>query len=211
MDKISNKLYYVTGKRRAERLEKNGIEIASVLCTDDGIAQNIIEEIVMRDSYAKQSNIDRQPDELAVLEIDTSCLKRAMQDSAKNRKDYMPAYLDYIVPPIPADYIKKAELTSTNELGMKVYFGMLNMKGNVTTMREMEEVVMGMRTLPGLGISTEEHIEAEVQTALSLAREGRFNELGNEEEERETICMNSNDFTQAVESIGMDNDNLLNK
>lgn len=71
------------------------------------------------------------------------------------------------------------------------------MKENVRSLGDMEEVAAGMRKLVNLGISSKEHIDAEIKTAMDLAREGRFDELYDEE-----------DFADAVAGLSADNNGL---
>lgn len=171
---MEGKLYCVEEKGYAEEVLKKGLSSATILCRDKDLAIRLV-NVGLEDP--------------AVLEINTDGLKNVFQEAAHDEdevKGYMRPYTNYFsFDPIPASHIKKAELTSTNELGARVYSGMLAMKENVTSLGDMEEVAAGMRKLPGLGIETEEHIEAKIQTAMSLVRQGRFDELGDEEPEEE--------------------------
>lgn len=181
---METKLYSIQEKGYAEKVLKQGLVVPTVLCESSSLAQHLVNTGL---------------EDPAILEVNTEGLPNVFQKAAHDEdelKPYMNDYVDYFTfSPIPADHITKAELTNSNELGVRIYSGMLSMKENVTSLVDMQEVATGMKKMVNLGICSEEHIDAEIQTAMALARDGRFSELRDEEDIPE------DDFTKAIEGI----------
>ncbi len=185
---MDTKLYTIQEKGYADHILKKGLVIPVMLCESRSLAQHLV-NTGLEDPAILEINTEGLPNEFKQAAID---------EDGDELKSYMNEYVDYFTQsPIPADHITKAELTDTNELGARIYSGMLSMKENVRSLGDMEEVAAGMRKLVNLGISSKEHIDAEIETAMDLAREGRFDELYDEE-----------DFADAVAGLSADNNGL---
>lgn len=169
---MERKLYAIQEKHYAEEVLRRGMHPITTFCEAGSLAQNLVNTGL---------------EDPAILEIDTEGISDIFRPAAHDEDEVKPYMSDftnyYATAPIPAANISRAETTSTNELGARIQSGMLSMKENVKSLGEMEEVTAGMKKLAALGIDTKEHVDAEIQTAMVLACEGRFDELGDEETE----------------------------
>ena len=181
------KLYSIEEKIAAEETLKKGYVIPNVFCDERGLAQRLVNTGI---------------EDPVILEINASGLPDAFRYAPHDEdelKSYMNDYISYrSISPIPASHVSMTKITEGNELGVRIYSDMQAMKENVRTLGDMEEWAEGMKKLVPLGISSEEHVSAEIQTAMSLAREGRFDEL-----------LDEDDFTKSVEALDDEYDDGL--
>lgn len=140
-----------------------------------------------------QCLVNTRIEDPVILEVDAAGLPDTFRYAPHDEGELKPYMNDYIsyrsISPIPADHVSIAEITADNERGAQICSDMQAMKGNVQALSDMEEWSEGMKRLVPLGISSKEQVDAEIQTALSLAREGHFDEMPDD------------DFTKAVESL----------
>ncbi len=191
MDKIPKTLYCVTSKERAQDMLKKGTNLTTFLCEDKYLANDLIntglDEPAILEISRESYNI---PDKLNIP-IDIP-VQKAMLDEGETI--YMPGYAQYFtMTHIPADHIKEAKITQTNELGTRICSNMISIMENVKDIGEMEDVIAGMRRAANIGAMDMNWVEAQTITARRLAAEGRYDELKSEEPE--------DDFTKAVESL----------